>query len=140
MKQCIMYKSYHVLSTYHINNCVYIHTTLLCFYYFSSVTKQRRQMKTKLLHQSLISCPHLNQNVQKRRFLLLAVDEMHSKAGKSFFNMGGHYQKSCAFSQREGCMYIRVSTIWEILEILKGESISLKFWLKIFGKLVSDLL
>ena len=34
----------------------------------------------------------------------------------------------------------RVSTIWEILEILKRESISLKFWLKIFGKLVSDLL
>ena len=34
----------------------------------------------------------------------------------------------------------RVSTIWEILEILKGESISLKFWLKIFGKMVSDLL
>ena len=34
----------------------------------------------------------------------------------------------------------RVSTIWEILEILKSESISLKFWLKIFGKLVSDLL
>ena len=35
---------------------------------------------------------------------------------------------------------VRVSTIWEILEILKSESISLKFWLKIFGKLVSDLL
>ena len=57
-------------------------------------------MKTKLLHQSLISCPHLNQNVQKRRFLLLAEDKMHSKAGKSFFDMGGHYQKSKAFSQR----------------------------------------
>ena len=37
-------------------------------------------------------------------------------------------------------LYTRVSTIWEILEILKSESISLKFWLKIFGKLVSDLL
>jgi hypothetical protein len=34
----------------------------------------------------------------------------------------------------------RVSTILEILEILKGQFISLKFWLKIFGKLVSDLL
>ena len=99
------YKNYHVLRTYHINNCVYIHTTFLCFYYFSSVTKQRRQMKTKLLHQSLISCPHLNQNVQKRRFLLLAEDKMHSKAGKSFFKMGGHYQKSYGFSQRVGCMY-----------------------------------
>ena len=39
-----------------------------------------------------------------------------------------------------GGMCTRVSTILEILEILKGESISLKFWLKIFGKLVSDLL
>ena len=38
------------------------------------------------------------------------------------------------------CMHIRVSTICKILEILKSESISLKFWLKIFGKLVSDLL
>ena len=37
-------------------------------------------------------------------------------------------------------LYTRVSTIWEILEILKSESISLKFWLKIFGKMVSDLL
>ena len=55
-------------------------------------------MKTKLLHQSLISCPHLNQNVQKRRFLLLSEDKMHSKAGKNFSDMGGHYQKSYAFS------------------------------------------
>ena len=34
----------------------------------------------------------------------------------------------------------RVITICKILEILKGLSISLKFWLKIFGKLVSDIL
>ena len=31
-------------------------------------------------------------------------------------------------------------TICKILEILEGPSISLKFWLKTFGKLVSDLL
>ena len=37
-------------------------------------------------------------------------------------------------------LHSRVSTICKILEILKSESISLKFWLKIFGKLVSDLL
>jgi hypothetical protein len=37
-------------------------------------------------------------------------------------------------------MWIRVYTICKTLEILKGPSISLRFWLKIFGKLVSDLL
>ena len=41
---------------------------------------------------------------------------------------------------RVGSLYSRVSTILEILEFLKGESISLRFWLKIHGKLVSDLL
>ena len=45
-----------------------------------------------------------------------------------------------AFKGNDRVLHIRVSTIWEILEILKSESISLKFWLKIFGKLVSDLL
>ena len=42
----------------------------------------------------------------------------------------------------EMCKYIstRVTFICKILEILKGLSISLKFWLKICGKLVSDLL
>ena len=40
--------------------------------------------------------------------------------------------------QKISVMEVRVCTILEILEILKGESISIKFWLKIFGKLVSD--
>ena len=44
------------------------------------------------------------------------------------------------WSQYRGSVPNRVSTICKILEILKSESISLKFWLKIFGKLVSDLL
>ena len=69
-------------------------------------------MKTKLLHQSLISCPHLNQNVQKRRFLLLAEDKMHLKAGERFLNMGGHYQKSYGCSQRLGCMYTCNVCVW----------------------------
>ena len=44
-------------------------------------------------------------------------------------------------SQKIGMhLHIRVTLILEILEILKGPSISLKFWLKICGKLVSDLL
>ena len=34
----------------------------------------------------------------------------------------------------------RVSLIWKILEFLKSMILFLKFWLKIFGKLVSDLL
>ena len=34
---------------------------------------------------------------------------------------------------------IRVSQIWKILEFPKSMIIFLKFWLKIFGKLVSDL-
>ena len=37
-------------------------------------------------------------------------------------------------------IYIRVSQIWKILEFSKSMILFLKFWLKIFGKLVSDLL
>ena len=48
MKQCIMYKNYHVLSSYHINNCVYIHTTFLCFYYFFLSNKTEKTNENKI--------------------------------------------------------------------------------------------
>ena len=37
-------------------------------------------------------------------------------------------------------VYSRVSLIWKILKFSKSMILFLKFWLKIFGKLVSDLL
>ena len=37
-------------------------------------------------------------------------------------------------------LYCRVSLIWKILEFSKSMILFLKFWLNIFGKLVSDLL
>ena len=48
MKQCIMYKNYHVLSTYHINNCVYILTYnifMFLLFFLSNKTEKTNENK-----------------------------------------------------------------------------------------------
>ena len=44
------------------------------------------------------------------------------------------------FALSIGIISIGVSLIWKILEFSKSMILFLKFWLKIFGKLVSDFL
>ena len=70
---------------------------------------------------------------------MFLVEAMQIRTTKVLLFLQANLVKNLYFNEMEQ-FYIRVSTILEILEILKGQSISLKFWLKIFGKLVSDLL
>ena len=101
--------------------------------HFKDLKKHSFMIKMK----KICSCPFIV------AYLLVAVGSSGILKGKQTLGVTFNSDKLggidfTKFSKLTMCS--RVSTIWEILEILKSESISLKFWLKIFGKLVSDLL
>ena len=103
----------------------------LCFF----DTKKLQHFNKKILQQVYLKKKSIDLKVsQSNDYSFLRRKRKYFTRSRNSFS----WSISCPLI--DWTMNSRVTFICKILEILKGLSISLKFWLKIFGKLVSDLL